>query len=146
MKLTVNNPASIHLFKVNNRNIRTKCELCSKLTIKKPERRQNGPIHFKNLAANATRFLKCVWPFWHRSGVFIVNFERASHLVLVFLLLTLNMQLPAGKLNASKVNFCWFLTTLRKWRSGNSWCITNLRYSIEIPFSVYCGFSNRITY
>ena len=31
-----------------------------------------------------------------RSGVFIVNFEHISHLVLVFLLLTLNMQLPAG--------------------------------------------------
>ena len=27
---------------------------------------------------------------------FIVNFEHISHLVLVFLLLTLNMQLPAG--------------------------------------------------
>ena len=31
-----------------------------------------------------------------RSGVFIVNFEHISHLVPVFLLLTLNMQLPAG--------------------------------------------------
>ena len=31
-----------------------------------------------------------------RSGVFIVNFEHISHLILVFLLLTLNMQLPAG--------------------------------------------------
>ena len=31
------------------------------------------------------------------SGVFHVNFEHISHLVLVFLLLTLNMQLPAGK-------------------------------------------------
>ena len=31
-----------------------------------------------------------------RPGVFIVNFEHISHLVLVFLLLTLNMQLPAG--------------------------------------------------
>ena len=28
---------------------------------------------------------------WHRSGVFIVNFEHISHLVVVFLLLTLNM-------------------------------------------------------
>ena len=28
---------------------------------------------------------------WRRSGVFIVNFEHISHLVLVFLLLTLNM-------------------------------------------------------
>ena len=32
-----------------------------------------------------------------RSGIFIVNFEHISHLVLVFLLLTLNMQLRAGK-------------------------------------------------
>ena len=28
---------------------------------------------------------------WRRSDVFIVNFEHISHLVLVFLLLTLNM-------------------------------------------------------
>ena len=31
---------------------------------------------------------------WRRSGIFIINFEQISHLVLVFLLLTLNMQLP----------------------------------------------------
>ena len=42
------------------------CEICSKLTIKIPERRR-------------------------RSGIFMVNFEHISHLVLVFLLLTLNM-------------------------------------------------------
>ena len=33
---------------------------------------------------------------WRRFCVFIVNFEHILHLVLVFLLLTLNMQLPAG--------------------------------------------------
>ena len=27
---------------------------------------------------------------WRRSGIFIVNYERISHLVLVFLLLTLS--------------------------------------------------------
>ena len=70
-----NFPAGIYLLKVNNKNTRTRCEICSKLTIKTPERRQ-----------------------WRRSGVFIVNFKRISHLVLVFLLLTLNMQLPAGLL------------------------------------------------
>ena len=58
----------IYLLKVKNRNTRTRCEICSKLTIKTPERRQ-----------------------WSRFGVFIVNFEHISHLVLVFLLLTLNM-------------------------------------------------------
>ena len=34
-----------------------------------------------------------------RSGVFIVNFEHISHLVLVFLLLTLNMEMPMGMQN-----------------------------------------------
>ena len=56
-----------YLLRVNNRNIRTKCEICSKLTLKTQERRRR------------------------RSGVFIVNFEHISHLVIVFLLLTLNM-------------------------------------------------------
>ena len=60
-------PAGIYLLKVNNRNTRTRCEICSKLTINTPERRH-----------------------WRRSGVFIVNFEHISHLVLLFLLLTLN--------------------------------------------------------
>ena len=31
--------AGIYLLKVNNRNTRTRCEICSKLTIKTPERR-----------------------------------------------------------------------------------------------------------
>ena len=55
------------MFEVNNRITRTRCEMCSKLTTKTPERRQ-----------------------WRRFGVFIVNFEHISHLVLVFLLLTLS--------------------------------------------------------
>ena len=69
-------PGSIfsrYLFKVSNRNTRTKCEKCSKLTIKTPGRRH-----------------------WRPSGVFIVNFEHISHLVIVFLLLTLNRQMPPG--------------------------------------------------
>ena len=55
---------------VNKRNSRTGCEICSKLTIKTPERRQ--------------------WLQWRHCGVFIVHFNHISHLVLVFLLLTLN--------------------------------------------------------
>ena len=60
-------PAGNYMFKVNNGNARTRCEIYSKLTIKTPERRH-----------------------WRRSGVFIVNFEYISHLILMFLLLTLN--------------------------------------------------------
>ena len=53
----------LHIFKVNYRNTRTRCEICS--------RKIPG------------------WCQWRRSGVFVVNFEYISHLVLVFLLLTL---------------------------------------------------------
>ena len=34
---------------------------------------------------------------WRRSGIFFVNFEHISHHVQAFLLLTLNIWLPAGK-------------------------------------------------
>ena len=60
-------PGGNYMFKVNNRNTTTKCEIRSKLTIKTTERR-----------------------YWRRSGVFIVNFEHISQLVLVVLLLTLS--------------------------------------------------------
>ena len=52
--------AGNHMFKVNNRTIRARCEICSKLTIKTPE------------------------------DVFIIKFEYISHLLLAFLLLTLS--------------------------------------------------------
>ena len=62
------------MFKVKVRNTRlrqeirrTRCEICSKLKIKSPER-----------------------PQWSRSGVFFVKFEHISHLILKFLLLTLS--------------------------------------------------------
>ena len=46
----------IYIFKVNNRKTRTRSEICSKITIKMPERRH-----------------------WRRSGVFIVNFEQRNN-------------------------------------------------------------------
>ena len=64
-KLVSKIPANIHLFKVSSRKTRKRHEICSKLTIKTPERRQLG-----------------------RSSVFIVNFKHISHLFLVFRLLT----------------------------------------------------------
>ena len=38
------NPAGNYMFKVNNKNTRTTCEICSKLTIKIPERRHNKKV------------------------------------------------------------------------------------------------------
>ena len=52
-------PTSIYLFKLNNRNTRTTSEICSKLTVKIPGRRQS-----------------C------RFGVFNVNFEQLSYIIL----------------------------------------------------------------
>ena len=55
-------PTNIYLFKGSNRNTRTRCEICSKLVIKKTERCQG-----------------------RRSGVVTVNFEHIiSYLFLVF--------------------------------------------------------------
>ena len=68
------NTAGNYMFKVNNRNTRTRCEICSKLTMRIPEQRH-----------------------WRPSAIFIVNFEHISHLVLVFLLLTLSRSMSAGK-------------------------------------------------
>ena len=33
-------PANMFLFKVNNRNTKKRCEICSELTIKTPQRRE----------------------------------------------------------------------------------------------------------
>ena len=66
-KCKMHSQSAIVCSKLTIENTRTRCEMSSKLTIKTPERRQ-----------------------WPCSGVFIVNFEDISHLVLVFLLLTLS--------------------------------------------------------
>ena len=58
-------PTGTYLLKFNYRNTRTRYEICSKLTIKISKRRRR------------------------RSGIFIVDFEHISHLVLMFLLLAL---------------------------------------------------------
>ena len=69
--LTEVKTANIYLSKFNHRNTRKMCKIGSKLVVKTLERR--------------------------RSGVFTVNFEHISHFFLVFLLLTLNKQMLAGK-------------------------------------------------
>ena len=40
LKQNLINPAGNYMFKVNNRNTRTRCEICLKLIIKTPEQRQ----------------------------------------------------------------------------------------------------------
>ena len=71
-------PSRIYLVKINSRNTRAGCEICSELKI-------------KTLAS-----------FWF----LIVNFEHISHLVLVFLLGTFNMQFPAGYIFVGILRIC----------------------------------------
>ena len=60
----------ISMFKVKKKNTGIRCEICSKLTIKTPERRQ--------------------------FAISIFNSEHVLHLVLVVLKLTLNKQMLVG--------------------------------------------------
>ena len=106
-------PAGIYLLKVNNRNTRTRCEICSKLTIKTPERRSKLTIKTPERR-------------------FIVSFEHISHLVLVFLLLTLNMQLPAGLIKEKTTS----KTIIKKYVKIESTCLvplSNLKYGVVLP-------------
>ena len=108
------NIARNYMLEVNNRN--TRCKICSKLIIKTPEIRH-----------------------WRCSGVFIVNFEPISHLILVLLLLTLSRQTPTGKQIRSFQQICsdWLKKSLME---SFIFCAVGNRYFvydfIEInPFS-----------
>ena len=65
--MTILFPAGNYMFKVNDKNTRTRYETYLELTRKRPEQRQ-----------------------WCRSGVFIMNFEHISDHIILFLLLTLS--------------------------------------------------------
>ena len=68
--LIQHNPAGIYLLKVNNRNTRTRCEICSTLTVKTPERRQSHFIFWFLYCERWTYLTPC-------SSVSVVNFEYA---------------------------------------------------------------------
>ena len=63
------NPANTYLFKVNNRNTRKRCKICSKLTKKTPEQ------HCLHSVAFIVNFLNYFLPF---SSVSIVDFEQVN--------------------------------------------------------------------
>ena len=67
-------PADYYLFKVNNRNTTTRCEICSKLTIKKPERRHSVNVILVSLLLTLNIF-NTLTPC---SSVSIVKFEQVN--------------------------------------------------------------------
>ena len=105
-------PTGNYMLKVNNRNTRTRCEICSELIIR-----------YQNNA-------------WHRCDVFIVNFKHILRLVVMLLLLTLNMQLPAGRHYKHQHHF-----TVTSFTSAK--CILqNYNWDILSCFSVFSSISN----
>ena len=82
------------MFEVNNRITRIRCKICSKLTVKTPERCQ-----------------------WRRSAVFIANFEHISYLFLVFLLLTLHNLMLA---EMETLHCDYFLVQSQQWKHHNN--------------------------
>ena len=77
------NSAGFWSFRVNNRNPKLMCGICSKLTIKTPKRHH-----------------------WRHSSVFIINFGQISHIALVFPLLTMSKR----RLNTQLIFTCLYIT------------------------------------
>ena len=89
------------MFKVNSRNTKTRCKICSKL-IKTPERRHHSLFLWKKR------------PWWCCSGVFIVNFEHISTSVSIvnfeqvnvgwdsFIVISNGYQIPKASINPFK--------------------------------------------
>ena len=103
------NPANVHLFRVNNRNIWKRCETCLKLPIKTPERRHCLRV-----------WCLCVWCL----RVFIVNIEHISHLFQMFLLSILKKQMSAGKqYKMDRMMYTFVKITVKLGDQGQIWII-----------------------
>ena len=66
-------PVDNYMLKASNRNTKTRCEICSKLTIKTPERHQNDAIGIVLVSLLLTLNI-----FHISSSVSIVNFEQVN--------------------------------------------------------------------
>ena len=93
----VTNLVGIHLFKVNNRNTRMKCETCSKLTIKTPERRHWCLVNFEQISHIVLGFPlfpldRYSLPGWESINY---NFVIPNDVILLSLPLILTSQSPA---------------------------------------------------
>ena len=95
-------PSYHYLFNVNNRKYRKSCELCSKLTIKAPERRH-----------------------WHRSGVLIVNFEHILHHFFCISIANFEQWKFSWELSLTHWSLCTLPENIRKARFQGVWIEIN---------------------
>ena len=78
-------PAGNYIFKISSRSTKTRSEICSRLTIKTLERRQEHPCQNVISIKLFCNFIEITLRHgcsWRHSSVFIVNVEHILHLVL----------------------------------------------------------------
>ena len=115
-------PASICLLKNNNRHTRTSSEICSRLTIKTLEQCQ-----------------------WRCSGVFNVNFEHISQLVLVFLLLTCMHFFAWTAVYFIFFSVCHIFFFDKTWKSKNmSWYANFLQKFLQLILGYFLNIATFI--
>ena len=74
-------PAGIYVLKVNNRNTRTSCDFCSKLTIKTPEQRLeqvNAGWDIANLPYQKKTSKKISKPKYFSIGEYEINLRNVT--------------------------------------------------------------------
>ena len=101
-------PATIFLFKVNNKNTWKKCEISSNITTKTPERHH-----------------------WCCSGVFVANFEESSYLFLVLLLLLWTSKWLLDILE--KLNYPQHYHLHTRYYSVYKWVFQNRKTNSHLP-------------
>ena len=109
-------PVSIYMFKVNNRNNRTTCEICSKLTIKTPEQRQALIFCFQitsNISSNWYYHFRWMWPGMPKlpkitSWLFLCNILRKKWVLKLIFCMQVSMKV-------SYKLILWFLMWMIKY-------------------------------
>ena len=109
-------PVGIYMFKVNNRNTRTRCEICSKLTIKTLERH-----HYKVLEVNLRRRK------WFING----SYDYIAHVILItawlcnsnnsFRAIILSVLISSMMNTAKHINTFCFGVTVMLLRMKSTW-------------------------
>ena len=116
LAVSLTNTANIYLFKVSSKSTNKSCDICSKLTIKALAQRQ-----------------------WHRSDVFIVNFEHISHLFSSVSILDLELVNASWEYFCGTLSRCLTLRPLKRKSKRWTWdqpCQTFMMKLFSICFSI----------
>ena len=129
-------PASNYMFKVNNRNSRTRCEICLKLTIKTPEwchwhANWVWLISIKALKGSINLALWSIFQFGHKHWLksrTSVNQNLLIDRKVKNLFWHMNGNYPSQKINWRKYEYFKKSSFIQVQKPFNSWIILALGY------------------